>query len=229
MQRAVTRSPGRGRTRAGAAGVLGGVPRIAAELVETGKAGGKHAVIRAGRLGVNNRAILTAASGHRRVLYRGHQFHRPRAKRHRMAFRGDQFLQRDRNAIEGPERFAFLPTLRRGQRLPACIFRIIGVKRIHHRFESIDARLHRLPIFRWRKLPLPVKRQDFERVEVYEIGHGIVSSEKQEMGATAFLSGQLVSRGSSRSRRPSPRRLRPKTASAIARPGMMASQGAVPR
>ncbi|MND39474.1 hypothetical protein D3C80_301900 [compost metagenome] len=146
-----------------------------------------------------------------------------------MAFRGDQFLERDRNSIKGPERFTLLPALRRGQRLPACILRIIGVKRVHDRFERLDTRLHRLPIFRWRKPLIPVKRQDFERVEVYEIGHGIVSSEKQEIWATAFLSGQLVSRGSSRSRRPSPRRLRPKTASAIARPGMMASHGAVPR
>jgi hypothetical protein len=71
MQGAVAGRSGGGRTGAGAAGVLGDVPGVAAQMMEARQARGQHAVIGACGLGEHDGAVLAHPCCDRGVLQRG--------------------------------------------------------------------------------------------------------------------------------------------------------------
>ena len=117
VQRAVAGRRGGAGAGAGAARRLRQVPGIARQRVEARQARGQHAVVGHGGLGDDHRAGFLQPRGRRRVGGGRPQLDRGRAGRHRVAARGDVFLDRGRHAVERAQRLAAPPARLGGARL----------------------------------------------------------------------------------------------------------------
>ena len=106
VQRAITRRRCRTTTCAGAAGCGAQIPRVPCQRMEARQPRRQHAVVRHGGFGHQHSTGFTQAGGWGCIGSSGHQSHRSRAQRHRVALCGDVFLDGGGHTVQCAQRCA---------------------------------------------------------------------------------------------------------------------------